>query len=134
MSKDLMCYFCHAQTTPTRDGGEQRITYRFYSFGSRANELSGCQKLHASKLQETIEILQNATERVAIRVGVDPMFAILINDANGNIRFSALGVTVLPNQSEIARFNQASQAILATDPNPTTGKIIHSQLEKQSLY
>jgi hypothetical protein len=121
-SNATVCDSCRAETTPTYDG-PLRITYRIYSFGSRANEFSCCQKMHASKLTEAIQVLQAGAGRVAVRVGVKPMFAILIKDADGVIRFSARGVTLLSDLAEIAQFYQASQAILETDPSPTTGMI-----------
>jgi hypothetical protein len=63
----IVCTICGAGTTPSHDG-LKRIEYRIYSFGPRANDLSNCQKLHASKLQEAIQILQAGTERIAKRL------------------------------------------------------------------
>ena len=111
---------CGAQITPTH--GVNPITYRIYSFGSRPMDFSCCEKLHASILQQAIEILQGGT-LVAVRVGVAPRYAILIKDANGTVRFSTTETPPPSPGPSTTRFWNDSRAILHTNPAPNTGKI-----------
>jgi hypothetical protein len=121
-SAEQVCNECQAPTPPTRTTDHKEITYRIFSFGSRANSYSGCEKLRASHFQQAIELLQAGT-LVAIRVGVAPMYAILIKDANGAIRFSTRGMPPPTSGNHFTQFLHVGLAILATDPQPTTGKI-----------
>jgi hypothetical protein len=114
------CNFCYADTTPTRQG-RRRVTYRIYSFGSQAKDFPRCEKQHASLLDQAVQLLDAGT-LIAVRVGVDPMYAILIKDGDGTLRLKTEGVALPPNLSEIERFLHASRVILATDPDPDTGK------------
>jgi hypothetical protein len=106
----------------TRTTDHEEITYQIFSFGSRANSYSGCEKLHASHFQQTIELLQAGT-LVAARVGVAPIYAILIKDTNGAICFSTRGMPPPISGNHFTQFLHAGQAILVTDPQPTTIKI-----------
>jgi hypothetical protein len=51
------------------------------------------------------------------------MYAILIKDADGAIRFLTRGMPPSISGNHFTQFLHAGQAILATDPQPTTGKI-----------
>jgi hypothetical protein len=121
-SAEQVCIECQALTLPTRTTDHEETTYQIYSFGSRANSYSGCEKLHASHFQQTIELLQAGT-LVAVRVGVAPMYAILIKDANGAIRFSTRAMPPPISGNHFTQFLHAGQAILATDPQLATGKM-----------
>jgi hypothetical protein len=60
---------------------------------------------------------------VAVRVGVDPNFAMLIKDANGTIRSTIMTVfNTEEKSSNVNTFMEASRTILNGDPDPTSGK------------
>jgi hypothetical protein len=117
----LICERCVAHLTPTCFES-QKLEYRIFSFGPQAYRFSTCQKLHASLLDEAVQLLKDET-LVAVRVGVDPKFAILIKDANGTVRSTILKVSnTQENSSEVDKFMEASRTILNGDPDPTSGK------------
>jgi hypothetical protein len=51
------------------------------------------------------------------------MYAILIKDADGTVRFSTTGTPHPAPGTIITQFYNASQVILLTDPAPATGKM-----------
>jgi hypothetical protein len=90
-------------------------------------DFSCCEKLDASLFQQAIDILQSET-LVAVRVGVDPMYAILIQDASGPVRFLTTVTPLLAPGAPapgtpVTQFSTAGQFILGYDPAPGTGKI-----------
>jgi hypothetical protein len=129
-SYGLICECCEAQLTPTC-AIDQKLKYRIFSFGPHAYQFSACQKLHASLLDEAVHILKNET-LVAVRVGVDPNFAILIKDANGTIRSTLVkDSNTQEESSDVEKFMEASRTILNGDPDPTSGK--HFKLSEKSF-
>jgi hypothetical protein len=115
------CEDCIAPLTPTLlEGQKQR--YRIFSFGPQAYQFSACKKLHASLLDKAVQILREET-LIAVRIGVDPKFAILIKDADGTLRSKIVdGSNTQENSSDINGFMEASRTILNRDPDPTSGK------------
>jgi hypothetical protein len=115
------CERCFAPLTPTRLKS-QKQKYRIFSFGPHAYKFSACRKLHASLLDEAVQILKDET-LVAVRIGVDRKFAILIKDADGTLRSKIVdGSNTQENSSDINGFMEASRTILNGDPDPTSGK------------
>jgi hypothetical protein len=115
------CECCFTPLTPTRLGS-QKQKYRIFSFGPRAYQLSACRKLHASLLDEAVQILKDET-LVAVRIGVGSKFAILIKDADGTLRSKIVDDSnTQENSSDINAFMEASRTILNGDPDPTSGK------------
>jgi hypothetical protein len=120
-SYGLICECCGAHLTPTNIE-DQKQKYRIFSFGPHAYQFSACQKLHASLLEEAVQILKDET-LVAVRVGVDPRFAILIKDADGTIRSTIVkDSNTREESSDVDEFMEASRTILNGDPDPTSGK------------
>jgi hypothetical protein len=120
---NTICDACLHNTTPTNNGTVP-VTYRMYSFGSRAKKISCCEKQHAILLGQALQLLDGGTF-IAVRVGVHPKYAILIKDGNGAPRLSTGGLALPPNLSQRGQFLYASNIILATDPDPDTGKILN---------
>ncbi|KAF1958483.1 hypothetical protein CC80DRAFT_546714 [Byssothecium circinans] len=114
-----VCNRCTANTTPIRVGG-RKVTYRIFSFGTRVDKFPGCKKLHESLLNEAVQELHDGT-RVAVRVGVEPYYAIFIKDANGGVRGSIHNGENTGSGIDLEEFLRASNHILHRDPNPTTG-------------
>jgi hypothetical protein len=69
-----------------------------------------------------VQILKDET-LVAVRVGVDLKFAILIKDADGTMRSTIVkDSNTQEESSDIENFMEASRTILNGDPDPTSGK------------
>ncbi|KAH9879911.1 hypothetical protein J1614_001935 [Plenodomus biglobosus] len=83
ISRTMTCD-CGAATVPTNIN-QRKTIYRVYSFGYNSKEFLYCMRLHENLLNMAVEILQDNT-LVAIRVGSDSEFAILIRDPDGRIR------------------------------------------------
>ena len=122
----LDCHICEAPITPTCIN-HQNVAYRIFSFGSRAHQFDSCQKLHASLLEEAVQVLQDETQ-IAVRVGVDSECAVLIKDADGGIRSSTTEelsseASTQSASNEVTTFLEASRKILDADLDKTTGKV-----------
>jgi hypothetical protein len=115
----------HTVQTPTRDANSMPMSYHVLSFGQRADQLH-CQRIHASKLDEAMHVFRSRT-LVAVRVGVQPNFAIIIKDADGTNRRT---IDVTPGLASgfppgtgdaITDFLNMARVILLTDPDQNAG-------------
>jgi hypothetical protein len=75
-----------------------------------------------SLLDEAVQVLKDET-LVAVRVGVNPKFAILIKDANGTLRSTIVNAfDTQEKNTDVDKFVEASRTILNGDPDPTSGE------------
>jgi hypothetical protein len=112
---------CKAETTPTRDDG-MKVNYHIDSFGCSSRDFPSCPRLHESLLDLAVQELEKGV-LVAVRVGSDSQFAILIKDADGKLRSCAKTTgSTLRGGIRQAEFLQISRDILTSHANRTTGK------------
>ena len=91
ISTATMCSTCDAHTTPTRDRNKKKVSFEFYSFGSKAtgfNYTAG-ERLHRTIRDSAIQAL-DGNALVAIRVGdtATGTMAIALRDKKGGKHIS----------------------------------------------
>lgn len=117
LSQQTTC-ICGAKITPTRKDNN-KLVYRIFSFGCRSRDFPSCQRLHESLLNVAVQALEDSV-LVAVRVGSDSQFAILIKDADGKVRFCA---STPPRRIRGSEFLEISRNILESHDDRTAGKL-----------
>ena len=117
-----VCLGCRAPTTPTRRMNGQELVYRIYSFGCNSRRFPSNERLREVWFDSAVDVLA-ANLLVAVRVGSDYEYAILIKDEDGTIRSysqtGALGTRWNIGQAEFVR---VSRMIPISQTDRTAGK------------
>jgi hypothetical protein len=124
LSEESTCT-CGAETTPTRKNSKI-LEHRICSFGSNCKHFPSYQRYHECLLDQAIQVLEDTILEdamlVAVRVGSDSRYAILISDGDGDVR-SCTNATDPDLRKDISKteFLQASRAILESHDNRAAG-------------
>ncbi|OAL47542.1 hypothetical protein IQ07DRAFT_656911 [Pyrenochaeta sp. DS3sAY3a] len=111
---------CKAYLTPTQ-ATDGKLMYRIYSFGCNSAEFDSTPMYHEKLLDRAMEILEDNV-LVAVRVGSDSQFAIMIKDADGTVRSCSGTRSTLVQDITTAEFLQISREILESHADKTAGK------------